>query len=59
MEPLIERMAAQVAAWDAAGDGRAVFLDCYTEMTRSVRRAIEAGRFTDPAWVAGLLDRGA
>lgn len=57
METLIERMAAQVAAWDEDGDGRAVFLDCYTEMTRSVGRAIEAERFTDPAWVAGLLDR--
>lgn len=57
MEDLIERMAAQVAAWDAAGDGRAVFLDCYTEMTRSVSRSIAANRFADPAWVSNLLDR--
>lgn len=57
VESLVDRMAAQVAAWDEAGDGRAVFLDCYAEMTRAVERAIGAGRFADPSWVALLLDR--
>lgn len=57
MQALLDRMAAQASAWDATGDGRAVFLDCYTEMTRSVGRALAADRFADPAWVARLLDR--
>jgi len=50
-------MAAQAAEWEAAADGRAVFLDCYARMTGAVQQADEAGRFDDPAWVAALLDR--
>jgi hypothetical protein len=50
-------MAALVAAWDAAGDGRAVFLDCYTTMTRAVEAAIAEQRFDDATWVATLLAR--
>ena len=54
--PLSDRMAAQAAAWDAGGDGRAVFLDCYRRMTDAVVAEIEVGRFADGAWVRDLLD---
>lgn len=56
-EPILDRMAAQLAAWDDAGDGRAVFLDCYCQMTQAVLHAVDDGRFADPSWVALLLDR--
>jgi hypothetical protein len=35
----------------AAGDRRAVFLTVYTRMTATVRAAVAAGRFADPAWM--------
>jgi Family of unknown function (DUF5995) len=54
---LADRMAALVAAWDAVRDGRAVFLDCYTTMTRAVHAAIADERFADADWVARLLER--
>lgn len=54
---LAERMACLVGDWDAVGDGRAVFLDCYAAMTRAVHAAIVGERFADPVWVAGLLER--
>jgi hypothetical protein len=50
-------MAVQLAAWDDAADGRAVFLDCYLRMTHAVLDRIDAGGFDDPVWVARLLDR--
>ena len=50
-------MAAQLAAWDDTGDGRAVFLDCYLRMTRSVLERIDERGFDDSDWVAGLLER--
>lgn len=50
-------MAAQVAEWDATGDGRAVFLDCYRVMTDEVLARIDAAGFDDGAWVERLLDR--
>jgi hypothetical protein len=50
-------MAAQLAVWDAADDGRAVFLDCYLRMTHAVLERIDDDGFDDPEWVAGLLDR--
>ena len=50
-------MAAQLAAWDHAADGRAVFLDCYLRMTHAVLDRVDASGFEDPAWVTRLLDR--
>jgi len=50
-------MAAQVAEWDAASDGRAIFLDCYRTMTDAVVERIESGAFVDGEWVGRLLDR--
>ena len=50
-------MAAQIAEWDAAADGRAVFLDCYRAMTEAVVARISVGVFVDDGWVLRLLDR--
>jgi hypothetical protein len=50
-------MAAQVAQWDEASDGRAIFLDCYRTMTDAVVERIVAGAFVDGEWVGRLLDR--
>ena len=52
-----DRMAAQVAAWDEVGDGRAIFLDCYRRMTDAVVDNVGRGRFDDGVWVETLLDR--
>lgn len=57
MSDAVDRMAAQLAAWEELEDGRAVFLDCYLRMTQAVLDRIDARGFDDPAWVAGLLDR--
>jgi hypothetical protein len=57
VDELAERMASQVASWDEVNDGRAVFLDCYAVMTRSVGESLSGERFQDPAWVARLLER--
>lgn len=54
---VLERMRAQAEAWEATGDRRCVFLDCYALMTGNMLSAIDAGRFHDPAWVRRLLDR--
>lgn len=50
-------MSAQLAAWERALDGRAVFLDCYVRMTQAVLTRIDERGFEDPRWVAQLLDR--
>ncbi|HHW85933.1 MAG TPA: hypothetical protein GX400_06960 [Chloroflexi bacterium] len=55
--PTVARMAAQVAAWHAQHDHRAIFLDCYLRMTHQMLAALDAGEFADAAWVARLLDR--
>ncbi|HHY55000.1 MAG TPA: hypothetical protein GYA08_06140 [Chloroflexi bacterium] len=55
--PTAARMAAQVATWQACGDRRVIFLDCYLRMTRNMLAALDAGDFADAAWVAHLLDR--
>lgn len=54
--PAVERMAALVAQWEDAGDRRAIFLGCYTLMTRNMLAALDAGRFHDPRWVRALLE---
>lgn len=54
---VIDRMQQQIAAWEAAADPRAVFLDCYRCMTENVLAAIDGGEFNDAAWVSDLLGR--
>lgn len=55
--PAVERMAVLVEAWEQAGDRRAIFLGCYTAMTRRMLAALDAGRFHDAPWVRSLLER--
>lgn len=50
-------MTAQVATWQAQGDRRAIFLDCYLRMTHNMFAALDAGEFADAVWVTHLLDR--
>lgn len=55
--PAVERMSVLVEAWEQAGDRRAIFLACYTAMTRRMLAALEAERFRDADWVRSLLER--
>ncbi len=55
-DDVIERMQAQIDTWEAQGDRRAIFLTCYTMMTRNMLAAVERGEFADPVWVGRLLD---
>lgn len=55
-DPIVARMQRMLDEWDAAGDGRAVFLDCYLVMTRAVHAELDRGRFHDGPWVRSLLD---
>lgn len=54
---VVSRMQGQVNAWEAARDRRAIFLGCYTMMTRNMLLAVRAGEFEDGAWVDALLHR--
>ncbi len=55
--PLIARMQSQVQTWEAAADGRALFLGCYQLMTRNMFAALAAHEFSDRIWVDRLLHR--
>ena len=52
----LTRMDDLLVEWEQREDRRAVFLDCYARMTRSMCGSLEDGPFDDPAWVAELLD---
>lgn len=52
-----DRMQARIAEWEAALDPRAVFLDCYSRMTRNVLISADSGEFFDAVWVRQLLQR--
>lgn len=54
---IIDRMEQQTRAWQATGDQRAVFLECYTLMTGNMLHAIDAGQFNDGVWAKQLLLR--
>jgi len=51
VDDVSERLRELESRLRAASDRRAVFLTIYTRMTDAVRAAIDAGRFTDPAWM--------
>ena len=55
--PVADAMARRVQQWQAGGDRRAIFLDCYLRMTRNMLAALAAGEFRNGAWVDGLLCR--
>ena len=52
---VMEQMGMLVAQWQADGDDRALFLDCYRMMTGNVMSAIQAQEFNDSPWVRRLL----
>ncbi len=51
----LTRMQECLCRWEADGDGRAVFLGCYAQMTANMAAGMAAGEFHDPAWVQRLL----
>lgn len=54
---VLNRMQSLIEAWESATDNRAIFLSCYSLMTRNMLAAIERGEFEDGAWVLRLLVR--
>lgn len=54
-DPTLARMLALVQGWQQTGDHRAIFLECYAQMTDNMLRAVQAGRFHDADWVTVLL----
>lgn len=54
---VIERMLKMIKQWEDQSDQRAIFLTCYSMMTRNMLSAIEAHEFKDSAWVDRLLRR--
>jgi len=54
---VIERMLDMIKQWEDQSDQRAIFLNCYSMMTRNMLSAIEQHEFKDPAWVDRLLHR--
>lgn len=52
---LTERMYTQIAQWQASGDARVVFLQCYTRMTENMLAGVAAGRFHDAPWVTTFV----
>lgn len=54
---VVNRMQAIIARWEAAADQRAIFLRCYSMMTRNMLVAVAYREFHDPDWVDRLLHR--
>lgn len=56
-DQLLNQMQEKVDNWQQARDRRVIFLQCYRTMTANTLAAVAHGRFQDPTWVAGLLNR--
>lgn len=56
-EDVLARMENLIRTWQVNGDRRSVFLRCYQMMTGNMLHALQAGEFTDTAWVSALLHR--
>lgn len=56
LSPVVFRMERQLRQWESTGDRKAVFLGCYTMMTRNMYTAVDSGDFSDAAWVRRLLE---
>lgn len=54
---ILERMLEMIKYWEDQSDQRAIFLNCYSMMTRNMLSAIEQGEFNDSEWVDRLLHR--
>lgn len=55
--PVLEQMQSWIDRWENAQDRRAIFLSCYSMMTRNMLIALENGEFLDAVWVNDLLHR--
>lgn len=53
--PVTDHMQLQLDRWQATGDQRCDFLNCYLMMTSNMIAAIEMGEFNDPEWIHRLL----
>jgi hypothetical protein len=51
---IVERMESCITSWQKADDHRAIFLMCYTMMTKNMLNAIEQNAFEDSDWVGNL-----
>lgn len=56
-DAVTEKMRTLISRWEAEGDRRCIFLDCYCTMTGNMLRAIDEDRFHDCEWVTRLLHR--
>ncbi|GIK58384.1 MAG: hypothetical protein HND44_20430 [Chloroflexi bacterium] len=54
---LLNQMQEKIDNWQQDKDRRAIFLQCYQTMTANTLAAVADGRFQDPTWVNGLLNR--
>jgi hypothetical protein len=54
--PVLLRMSTWINRWEAAADRRAIFLSCYSVMTRNMLESMESGIFQDSVWVYRLLE---
>jgi hypothetical protein len=55
--PIIEKMHVLIHSWELQNDRRAIFLNCYAQMTQNMFLAIEMGEFHSGEWVSALLHR--
>jgi len=55
-QAVLDRMLAQIASWQEAGDSRSLFLDCYRMMSENMFQAVQDGEFHDSQWVEQLVD---
>jgi hypothetical protein len=52
----LTRMQRLLDQWEPRADRRAIFLSCYSRMTRNMLLSLEKGLFNDPPWVNDLLE---
>ena len=57
LSPVVEKMYTLIRAWETQNDRRAIFLNCYAQMTQNMLLAVDAGEFHDRVWVTKLLHR--
>ena len=55
--PILEKMYTKIRAWETQHDRRAIFLNCYAQMTQNMLLAADVGEFHDRVWVNRLLHR--
>lgn len=53
----LAQMQTYLDQWEPLSDRRAIFLSCYSRMTRNMLASLDKGIFHDPHWVECLLER--